>query len=52
MGDCDGSMDGSRGEVIVSLIIPLLFVLLGVVSAIAIWKRYSPTALNGNAQET
>ncbi|MCH8136524.1 MAG: hypothetical protein IIB77_11140 [Proteobacteria bacterium] len=47
----DGSMDWSRGEVIVTLTIPLLWIPLGVVSAIVIWKRYSPTAVNRNAQE-
>lgn len=47
----DGSMDWSRGEVLVTLTIPLLFVPLGIISAIVIWKRYSPTALHGNAQE-
>ena len=44
-------MDWSRGEVIVTLTIPFLWIPLGVVTAIVIWKRYSPTALKGNAQE-
>jgi hypothetical protein len=39
----DGSLDWSRGEVIVTLTVPLLWIPLGVVSAIVIWKRYSPT---------
>jgi len=47
----DGSLDWSRGEVIVTLTIPFLWIPLGVVSAIVIWKRYSPTAVNRNAQE-
>jgi hypothetical protein len=38
----DGSLDWSRGEVIVTLTIPFLWIPLGIVSAIVIWKRYNP----------
>ncbi|HNP62739.1 MAG TPA: sodium:solute symporter family protein [Woeseiaceae bacterium] len=39
----DGSLDWSRGEVLLTLSIALLFIPLGAITGLVIWKRYRPS---------
>lgn len=38
----DGSVDWSAGEALITLSFPLLYISLGLISAVTIWRRYSP----------
>lgn len=48
----DGGLDWFRGEVLLTLSIALLFIPLGVISGLVIWKRYRPLQLQAQPRGT
>ncbi len=48
----DGGLDWARGEVLLTLSIALLFIPLGVISGLVIWKRYRPLKLEAQTRGT
>jgi hypothetical protein len=41
----DGSLNWYTGEVVLAMLTPVIYIILGVIVARVVWRRYNPNAL-------